>query len=153
VVNRATQLVAARDVDGAQALLDRAGAVGLDPDTLAQVKSRVDAEVSRLASIQTSLERAKLLLAQGYITAPQNDNAVAVLREVQRLDPGNEQAEALLTQAAQRLAAVAQEAYDVGMLTEARQYLELALTVTPDVTAWRELRATWNKDNNNASTP
>lgn len=152
VVTRATQLIAARDVDGALALLDRAGAVGLDPDTLAQVKTRVDVEVSRLAAIQTSLERAQRLLAQGFITAPPADNAVAVLREVQRLDPGNEQAEALLTRAAERLAAVAQEAYDVGMVSEARQYLELALTVTPDVTAWRELRATWNKDNNNAAT-
>jgi hypothetical protein len=75
---------------------------------------------------------------------------VAVLREIQRLDPGNEQASNLLTVAAERLAAVAQEAYDVGMIEEAQQYLELALTVTPDVSAWRDLRATWNQDNNNA---
>jgi hypothetical protein len=46
---------------------------------------------------------------------------------------------------------VAEEAYSVGMTDEARQYLELALTVTPDVNAWRELRATWDKDQNNAA--
>jgi hypothetical protein len=37
------------------------------------------------------------------------------------------------------------------MVEEARQYLELALTVTPDVSEWRALRATWNQDNNNAA--
>ena len=152
VVNRASQLIAASDVDGAQALLDRAGAVGLDLDTLAQVKARVDSEVARLATIRASLERADRLIAQGFITAPQSENAVAVLREIQRLDPGNAQAEAMLTRAAERLAAVAQDAYDAGMIDEARQYLELALTVTPDVTIWRELRATWNTDNKNAAT-
>ena len=71
---------------------------------------------------------------------------MAVLREVERLDPGNEQARALLNQSAERLAAVASEAYEVGFINEAKQYLDLALTVTPDVTAWRELRASWEKD-------
>ena len=34
-----------------------------------------------------------MLLSEGFITAPQEGNAVAVLREIQRLDPGNPQAE------------------------------------------------------------
>jgi tetratricopeptide (TPR) repeat protein len=152
IVARATQLIATSDIETVQALLDRAGAVGLNPGPIAQVQVRVDAEVSRLANVQTGLERAQLLLAQGFITAPQPENAVAVLREVERLDPGNEQAAALLQAAAERLVSVAQEAYAVGMVEEARQYLELALTVTPDVSEWRALRSTWKKDNNNAAT-
>jgi tetratricopeptide (TPR) repeat protein len=152
IVNRATQLIGTGDVAAVQALLDRAGAVGLDPDTMAQVQTRLDAEVTRLGSIQSGLKKAEQLLDQGFITAPQSDNAVAVLRDIQRLDPGNAQADAMLTRAAERLASVAQEAYDVGLTEEARQYLELALTVTPDVSEWRELRATWNQDTNNAAT-
>lgn len=149
IVSRSSQLLAAGDIQSVQALLDRASAVGLNPDSIAEVQGRLDLEVARLADVQTGLERAQLLLAQGFITAPQPENAVAVLREVERLDPGNEQGAALLQAAAERLAAVAQEAYDVGMVEEARQYLELALTVTPDVSEWRALRATWNQDNNN----
>ncbi len=150
-VNRANQLIIASDVDAVQALLARAGAVGLDEETVAEVQGKLDVEVARLASIDQGLDRARGLLSDGFITAPQSDNAVAVLREVERLDPGNESAAELLTQAAERLVSVAQEAYDVGMIEEARQYLELALTVTPDVSEWRELRSTWNQDNNNAA--
>ncbi|MFV2090417.1 MAG: hypothetical protein ACC642_07170, partial [Pseudomonadales bacterium] len=84
--------------------------------------------------------------AQGFTTEPEQANAVAVLREVPRLDPGSDQTAALLQQAAERLAAVAEEAYSVGMTEDARQYLELALTVTPDISAWRKLRASWNED-------
>lgn len=151
IVATATQSIAAGDVQSVQALLARAGAVGLSPAALSQVQGRLDTEVSRLANIQTGLERAQLLLAQGFITAPQPENAVAVLREVERLDPGNEQAAALLRSGAERLVSVAREAYEVGMVEEARQYLELALTVTPDVDEWRALRATWNQDHNNAA--
>ncbi len=151
IVSLTIQLIDASDIQSVQALLDRAGAVGLNPDSIAEVKGRLDTEVARLANIQTGLERAQLLLAQGFITAPQPENAVAVLREVERLDPGNEQAALLLQAAAERLAAVAREAYAVGMVEEARQYLELALTVTPDVSEWRALRSSWNQDNNNAA--
>jgi serine/threonine protein kinase len=150
IISRTNQLIALGDIAGVYALVDRSGAVGLAPETIAEVQGRLDVEVSRLASIQTGLEQAQLLMAQGFLTAPQGGNAVAVLREIQRLDPGNEQAETLLQGSAERLAAVAQEAFDVGMAEEARQYLELALTVTPDVSAWRELRATWDED---VSTP
>ena len=150
IISRTSQLIALGDIEAVYALVDRSGAVGLSPETIAEVQGRLDAEVFRLASIQTGLEQAQLLMAQGFLTAPQEGNAVAVLREIQRLDPGNEQAETLLQGSAERLAAVAQEAFDVGMAEEARQYLELALTVTPDVSAWRELRATWDED---VSTP
>ena len=50
----------------------------------------------------------------------------------------------LLAQAASRLADAAQEAYTVGLTDDAKHYLELALTVTPDALAWRELRESWD---------
>jgi hypothetical protein len=86
IVSRSTQLLAIGEIETVQALLDRAGAVGLGSATLTEVKSRLDEEVARLAGIQAGLERAKLLLAQGFITAPPSDNAVAVLREIQHND-------------------------------------------------------------------
>jgi serine/threonine protein kinase len=146
VISRTNALIDEGDIDAVRALVDRAGAVGLGPATVAEVQGRLDAEVARIASVQAALDRARLLMAQGFLTAPAEGNAVAVLREIQRLDPNNAQAADLLTGAAERLAAVAEEAWEVGMADEARQYLELALTVTPDVSAWRTLRATWNED-------
>ncbi|MCZ6855663.1 MAG: hypothetical protein O7G86_17260, partial [Gammaproteobacteria bacterium] len=86
------------------------------------------------------------LLSQGFITEPQEGNAVSLLREVERLDPGNATAQTLLTRSATRLANVAREAYAVGLIAEAKHYLELALTVTPDVETWRSLREDWEKD-------
>ncbi|MFB3105610.1 MAG: hypothetical protein ACE1ZA_11915, partial [Pseudomonadales bacterium] len=77
---------------------------------------------------------------------PQEGNAVFLLREVERLDPGNVIARALLSRSAARLANVAQEAYEVGLTEDAKHYLELALTVTPDVETWRTLREDWEKD-------
>ncbi len=68
---------------------------------------------------------------------------MSALRQVQQIDPGNPAADALLAQIAQRLAAVAEQAHAVGMLSEARTYLDLALTVTPDVPDWRAKREAW----------
>ena len=132
--------------DSAEAALLRGAPLEPDRGGLSQQALRLDTEVARLASVQSGLERAQILMAQGFITEPEEANAVAVLREVERLDPGSDQTALLLQQAAERLAAVAQEAYSVGMTEDAQQYLELALTVTPDISAWRELRASWNND-------
>lgn len=135
--------------DEVRALLDRANAVGLDQDAVRRIKSRLDAEVARRKSVEENLQQAEALLAQGFITEPQDDNAVALLREVQRLDPGNERAASLLTRSAQRLATVAQDAHDAGLGSEARHYLELALTITPDTAAWRRLRTQWEESDTN----
>ncbi|MEZ5550265.1 MAG: protein kinase [Pseudomonadales bacterium] len=145
VLGSATQMLNQGRIEEVQQLLQRSGAVGLNPETLGELKRRLDAEVSRVGTVQKNIERARALLSQGYITEPQADSAVTVLREVQRMDPGNPIAADLLRQSAERLARVAEEAYQVGMMEEAKHYLELALTVTPDVTAWRELRASWEK--------
>ena len=96
-----------------------------------------------MATISQKLGEAGRLLAQGFLTEPQEHNAVAVLRDVQRLDPGNARADELLEQAAARLAEVAQEAFAAGLPEPARHYLDLALTVTPDQGEWRSLRESW----------
>jgi serine/threonine-protein kinase PpkA len=138
---RANTLLGANELDEVQALIGRAVAVGLDAESINQLKSRLDAVVARQTAVAGRLREAAELLAQGYITEPTGRNAVAMLRDVQRLDPGNAEAQALLARCAERLAQVAQEAFAAGMATEARRYLDLALTVTPDVAVWRDLRS------------
>ena len=90
--------------------------------------SALNDEESRLRAIDLSLAKAASLIEEGYLTAPEQENAVAYLREVQQLDPGNEVAHILLARCAEQLAAVAQEAYTYGLTDAATQYLDLALT-------------------------
>ena len=142
----ARQMLALGELDAVQALVTRAAAVDLTPEMVNEMTSALNVEINRLDTVLANLTRAQNLLDQGFITAPAEANAVALLRDVERLDPGNDQAKAMLREAAERLAAVAEEAYSVGFVEDAKQYLDLALTVTPDVPAWRQLRASWEKD-------
>jgi serine/threonine-protein kinase PpkA len=142
----ATQLLAAGELEPLQALVDRSSAVGLDPLAVNEMKASLEGELGRRATVAANLSDAGTLFAQGFITEPQEANVVSLLRDVERLDPGNSTARSMLAQSAQRLAGVAQEAYDAGMMEDAKHYLELALTVTPDVDTWRELRAVWEQD-------
>ena len=146
LLNLATQLLADGQLSNVQDLVDRASAVGLAQTAVNEIKERLDSEVLRLATVERHLINAELLLSQGFITEPQEGNAVFLLREVERLDPGNVIAQTLLSRSAARLASVAQEAYEVGLTEDAKHYLELALTVTPDVETWRTLREDWEKD-------
>ena len=145
LLNLAIQLLAGGDLSEVQDLVDRASAVGLEPSAVNEIKERLDGEVLRLATVERHLGNAKVLLKDGFITEPQEGNAVSLLREVERLDPGNVTAQDLLSRSAARLAAVAQEAFDVGLSEDAKHYLELALTVMPDVETWRTLREEWEK--------
>jgi tetratricopeptide (TPR) repeat protein len=145
LLSGASELLSAGDLDSVRALVDRASAVGLDKESVNRLRSRLDGEVTRQARVQESLDAAEQLLQRGFITEPPGGNAVALLREVEGLDPGNERAEALLARSARRLAQAARDAYDAGMRSDARHYLELALTITPDVSEWRQLRLEWEE--------
>jgi tetratricopeptide (TPR) repeat protein len=124
-------------------MLDRATAIGLSDAAIGELQTRLDREQRVAGDVARLLEEARTLLNDGFITEPQENNAVARLSEVLRLDPDNVDARKELQRAAQRLAAVAQEAFDVGFTDDASHYLELALTVTPEVPEWRELREVW----------
>lgn len=143
LLNQANRMLEDADFNGVSGLLDSASAAGLESDALRQIKSRMDARVAALATVASNLEEAERLLDSGFITEPPGQNAVSLLREVERLDPGNRRAQAMLAMAAGRLVEVAREAYDAGLQDEAKQYLELALTVTPDMPEWRTLRESW----------
>lgn len=146
LLGTATQLLGSGELDQVRSLIDRASAVGLEPQSVNRLKSRLDGEVNRLNAVISNLDEAERLLEQGFITEPQDRNAVTLLRDVERMDPGNERAQALLTRSAERLAGVAKEAYQVGLRDDAKHYLELALTVTPDVPEWRQLRQKWEQE-------
>ncbi|NJN53138.1 MAG: hypothetical protein HC809_16655 [Gammaproteobacteria bacterium] len=146
LLTRATEFLNAGDVESVRAMNARALEIGLSDAALKNLQAKLTAEEQRIATVQRLLAEAERLLADGFVTEPAEGNAVAKLLEVLRVDPTNTTARSMLQAAAGRLADVAREAYDAGMRAEARHYLELALTVTPDVQEWRTLRESWGTD-------
>ncbi len=143
VTASANELLAAGELGSVDMLVNQAAAAGLSADIVNEIRTRLDEQTSRLEQIAANLVTAEELMGLGYLTAPSDNNAVAYLREVQQLDPGNAEAAALLQLCAQRLAAVAQEAHAFGLHDTAEQYLDLALTITPEVSEWVALRDSW----------
>ena len=146
VQRRFFDLLSLRDFADIDRLIDRAIAVGFGEASVAEFKSRYALERERVERVEMLVTEGQRLITQGFITEPADNNAVATLREALRLDPGNDRAERRLIEAAERLALVAREAHEVGLQAEARLYLELALTVRPDVGAWRKLRDQWVRE-------
>ena len=141
------ELLDASLLTDARDLLDRAAASGIGEAPVADMQIRYNAELARIDAVKALIEQAEALYAVGYITGPApDDNAIVRLREALRLDPDNADALRLLSLAATRLATAAQDAYHAGMAEEGLRYLDLALTVTPGIDRWRELRESWQAD-------
>jgi tetratricopeptide (TPR) repeat protein len=140
------QYLKAGDLVSAGELVARAGELGLDQTSVEDTRAALDSELRRFNTVVHDLDEAAALLDRGLITEPPDRNAVQLLREVERLDPGNQTARALLQRGAARLASVAQEAHALGMERLGREYLALALTVTPEVEEWQQLLARWERD-------
>ena len=135
------------ELDAARDLLERAAASGIGDDRTTEMNARYDSELARIEAVARLVSAAEALCADGYITGPSlDDNCVARLREVQRLDSANADAIRLLSVAATRLHTVAREAYDVGMKEDGLRYLDLALTVTPGISRWRQQRQRWQRE-------
>ncbi|MDE0452901.1 MAG: serine/threonine-protein kinase [Gammaproteobacteria bacterium] len=137
------EFLRAGNLDAAKQLTDRATVVGLGEVPVSEMRTRYDAEIDRLETVARVLAEAHELFADGWLTLPADGGVVARLREVLRLDPDNGAAAELLTRTAQRLASAAKDAHAFNLMDDARLYLDLALTVTPDVDEWRVLREAW----------
>ncbi len=134
-------------LDDAKALLDRAAASGIGDQPVDELNARYDTELARIQAVGALVREAESLYEEGFITGPAPEqNAVARLREVLRLDPDNADANRLMSMAGARLARVATHAYSAGMTEEGLQYLDLALTVTPGSRRWQERRQRWLAD-------
>ena len=138
--------IAQEDYARARALLGRALQTALDEDALADVGERLELEQARTERLRDLLRQAEQLLADGYITAPEEDNLLAKLFEVFTLDSDNATALVLRERAAERLAEVAEDAWGAGMADEAREYLRVALTLVPDRAAWVEKQSLWSAE-------
>lgn len=140
-------LLADGGLAAAAALLERARAAGIGEAPTNAMQVRYDEELRRIDTVRRLIAEAEAFYAQGYVTGPsQQGNAVARLREAQRLDPNNVDVVRLLSVCATRLAGVAEEAHAAGLFDDALLYLDLALTVTPGIERWRQRREQWRRE-------
>ena len=96
------------------------------------------------ALVNQRLDRARLLINKGYITQPPRNNAVAALREVERIDPDNVDVRLLLEECSILLVTVARDARKHGYKELALKYLELAIRIKPNEEDWLAMRAAWS---------
>ena len=131
---------------GAEANLVRdARRAGVSETTLQTMVDALENLKTNRSDAARLYSKAMFLFELGYISAPANDNAIEVLREAQELDRKNTDVEALLDQCAERIAAVAVEAYTAGFTDRAIQYMDLALDIQPMNDAWSLQLQKWTK--------
>lgn len=92
----------------------------------------VNLRAAQLKRVESLLNRAVALYAQGQLTAPGNDNAAAVYSEVLELDPTNDAARQGLESVVQRVVANAESAMFAGNVEQGRAYLRRAKAIDPD---------------------
>ena len=148
VMAETQDLVNAGALAEAQQRVALAEAQGLNPTPIANMRERIDSEITRRRQISIGLEQANVLFEQGFITAPAENNAVRKLQEVLELDAANRQALSQIAECAKRLALVAQQAKEAGMDTEAQDYLSQALGLRSDVEEWQRWMDQWQKNLN-----
>jgi len=141
-------------LEEAEQWLEHAAESGIGDEPVDELSARYDAELARIRNVNRLVQEAELFYEQGYITGPvPEDNAVTRLSEALRLDPDNADANRLMSMAGARLARVATEAYNAGMTEEGMHYMDLALTVAPGSTRWRERRLRWEAESRTVPTP
>ena len=140
-------LLAGGSLTDAAALLERARAARIGDAPVTAMQIRYDEELRRIDTVRRLVAEAEAFYELGYVTGPsQQDNAVARLREAQRLDPANADVVRLLSVSATRLAGVAEDAYAAGLFEEALLHMDLALTVTPGIERWQQRRRAWRAE-------
>lgn len=102
----------------------------------------VNQRAARLKRVETLLNRAVELYAQGRLTSPDSENAGALYLEVLELDPSNDSARQGLESVVQRVVANAESAMFAGNMDRARTYLAQAKELDPDAPGIETLEQT-----------
>lgn len=131
---------------GAEAnLLSAARQAGVSQETLQSMVHAYENLQANIDNAKHLYRKAQSLFEQGYVSAPDNDNAIDVLKEAQTLDAKNTDVNALLDQCAERTAAVAIEAYEAGLTDKAIQYMSIARDIQPMNDFWSSKYREWSQ--------
>lgn len=136
-------LMEQRSLDEAAELIDAARTQGVSQESLQELEALHAEELGRIAQAQVLYDEAVELYEQGYITRPDEANALFKLNQAQLLDPRNVMVQSLIDQCADRIAKVARDAYEAGMTENARWYLDFALSVENPNQEWQSWHEDW----------
>lgn len=92
----------------------------------------VNIRAERLQRVESLLNRAVALYAQGKLTQPANGNAAALYNQVLELDPDNDAARQGMESVVQRVVANAESAMVAGNIEKAQAYLAQAKKLDPN---------------------
>lgn len=132
-----------RNLDEAADLINAARTQGVSQESLQELEALRAEELGRIAQAQDFYDEAVELYEQGYITRPDDANALFKLNQAQLLDPRNVMVQSLIDQCADRIAKVARDAYEAGMTAEARWYLDFALSLENSNPEWQSWHQDW----------
>ena len=132
------------DLNQAEDLLNESLGAGAPLDVIRPYLIEISEMREKTALVNQGLDQARLLINKGYITQPPRNNAVAELREVERIDPDNVDAPLLLEECSILLVTVARDARKHGYKELALKYLELAIRIKPNEEDWLAMRADWS---------
>ena len=132
------------DLDLAEELLNESLAAGAPPGIIRPYLLEISEIRERAALIDQRLDQARFLINKGYITQPPTKNAVAELREVEKIDPNNIEARLLLDECSILLVTVARDARTHGFKELALEYLELAISIKPNEEDWLAMKIAWS---------
>ncbi len=121
---------------------ERAGVTDLTLQEMSSARESVQQDIQEAVELY---REAQSLFQRGYISEPENDNAIAVLIRAQTKDAQNSDVISLLDQCAERTATVAQEAFSAGLVGRAIQYMGLALSIQPMNDAWSRQYQQWRQ--------
>ena len=101
-------------LDLAEKLLNESLAAGAPPNIMRPYALEIREIRERNALIDLRLDQARSFINKGYLTQPPAKNAVAELREVEKIDPNNSEARLLLDECSILLVTVARDAWAHG---------------------------------------
>ena len=132
-----------RDFEAVNELIDAAKSQEVDPEVVVEMETVLQSELSKIDDAKELLVEATRFYRLGYISKPENANALHRLQEARELDPLSTQITDLIRQCAERLASVAEDAYRAGMSGAAREYLDAALSTGTSNQEWEIWRQEW----------
>ncbi|MXW54893.1 MAG: protein kinase [Gammaproteobacteria bacterium] len=132
-----------RSLDEANELIEAARAQGVSQESLEELETLRTDELSRIAEAEDLYDEAVELYEQGYVTRPDEANALFKLNQAQLLDPRNVMVQSLIDQCADRIAKVARDAFEAGMTESARWYLDFALSIENSNSKWQSWHEDW----------
>lgn len=137
------ELMDQRNLDEAAELINSARTQGVSQESLQELEALRAEELGRIAQAQDLYDEAIELYEQGYITRPDDANALFKLNQAQLLDPRNVLVQSLIDQCADRIAKVARDAYESGMTGQARWYLDFVLSLENPNPEWQSWHEDW----------